>query len=84
MGLSLPDKPRPGRVGRLPATPLDRARAAWDVHGLSLWLCDDCPTPEEIQERADEIRSSWPTWRDDGQPIPGPIEDHDSLSFCCC
>jgi hypothetical protein len=30
---------------------------AWD------WLCDTCPSPEEIREQADVIRARWPESR---------------------
>jgi len=45
-----------------------------EIAGRFVWLCDSCPTPEEIAERAEEIQRHWRDWqrqRREGHP---PVE----------
>jgi hypothetical protein len=33
------------------------------IDGLTEALCGDCPSPDEIRQRCDDVRSTWPSWR---------------------
>jgi hypothetical protein len=33
------------------------------IDGRPTWLCDVCLSPEEIRQRCDDVRSTWPSWR---------------------
>ncbi len=38
-------------------------RRVTDDLGNPLWLCDVCPDPQQISQRAAEVRSTWPEHR---------------------
>jgi len=44
------------------------------LDGKLQWLCDECPTPEEIRAARDQIRDGWSEseeWLRAGQPERG-------------